>query len=114
VTVIDFPSASRRRRKPYAYKRGPLVFCSYESIAESDEAALVKDVCSDMARAESKLRRVKQRLQNVLVESAAQVELLTAADAKLTAAIIAARGKDKVRVLLCGGELEGVNKLHLL
>jgi hypothetical protein len=91
MTVIDFPNASRRRRRRRPYRRmRALVFCSYESIAESDEAGLVKDVCSDIDRAESKLRRVRQRLQNVQEQAAANVQLLTAAETKLTAAIGAA------------------------
>jgi hypothetical protein len=65
-------------------------FRSYSTIVESNEADLIRDVCLDMDRAESKLRRVKQRLHNVREEAAAQIELLTAADAKLTAAIVAA------------------------
>jgi hypothetical protein len=94
MSVIDFPNASRRRHRPYS-QRGPknrhtLVFRSYDTIVESDEADLVRDVCFDMDRAESKLRRVKQRLKNVLIESAAQVQLLTTAETKLTAAIVAA------------------------
>jgi hypothetical protein len=92
--VVDFPNASRRRRRRRPYRRmRALVFCSYESIAESDEAALVKDVCSDIDRAESKLRRIQQRLRNVQEQAAAQIELLTAADAKLTAAICHAEDK---------------------
>jgi hypothetical protein len=65
-------------------------FRSYDAIVEADDADLLRDVCSDMDRAESKLRRVKQRLKNVQEEAAAKVQLLTAADAKLTAAIVAA------------------------
>jgi hypothetical protein len=93
--VVKFPlTVSRRRRKPYS-QRGPknrhkLVFRSYEHIVEADDAELLSDVCFDMDRAESKLRRVKQRLKNVKEEAAAQIELLTAADAKLGAAIIVA------------------------
>lgn len=91
MTVIDFPNASRRRRrKPYSYQRGPLAFRSYDTIVESNEADLVRDVCFDMDRAQSKLRRVKQRLKNVQEEAAALVQLLTAAETKLTAAIVAA------------------------
>jgi hypothetical protein len=41
-------------------------------------------------RAQTKLRRIKQPLKDVQEQAAAQVELLTAADAKLTAAIVAA------------------------
>jgi methylphosphotriester-DNA--protein-cysteine methyltransferase len=95
--IIDFPAAADRashRRRPYRQRgsknKHTLVFRSYDLIVQSDEAALVRDVCFDVDRAESKLRRIKQRLKNVLVESAAKVQLLTAAETKLTAAIVAA------------------------
>jgi hypothetical protein len=101
--IIDFKAAGRSRKlsrpRPYKYKylggdgnpnMRTLAFRSYEHIVEADEAELVRDVCFDMDRAQSKLRRVKARLKNVLIESAAQVELLTTAETKLTAAIVAA------------------------
>jgi hypothetical protein len=99
MTVIDFTIAGRRRLPKYLGGEGSnmrkLAFRSYEHIVESDEADLIRDVCSDMDRAESKLRRVKQRLKVVLVESAAQVQLLTTAETKLTAAIVAALLKQR-------------------
>jgi hypothetical protein len=92
--VIDFPNASRRSRDPFSSRRGPnmqrLVFRSYNAIVESDDADLVRDVRCDLDRAQSKLRRLKQRLKNVQEQAAVQVELLTTAETKLTAAIVAA------------------------
>ena len=92
MSVIEFPNASQRRR-PYS-QRGPnmqrLVFRSADLIVASDEVDLVKDVCFAINRAESKLRRIKQQLENVQKQAAAKVQLLTAAETKLTAAIVAA------------------------
>jgi hypothetical protein len=102
MSVIDFPKRKSSWHRPYRQRgsknKHKLAFRSYEHIVESDEADLVADVCFDMDRAESKLRRVKQRLHNVREEAAAQIELLAAADAKLSAAIVVAllsRGKDE-------------------
>ena len=57
---------------------------------ESDEAELVRDVCRDTHKAEVKLRKVKERLQGERERSAAMIELLTAAETRLSAAIVAA------------------------
>ena len=67
-----------------------LLFRSSRVIVESDEADLVRDVCFDIDRAQGKLKRIRQRLQNVQEQAAAQVQMLTTADTKLTAAIVAA------------------------
>jgi Mg2+ and Co2+ transporter CorA len=66
------------------------LFRSYDLIVESDEADLIRDVCLDIHKAEVKLKKVRQRLQRIQEQSAAQIRLLTAADTKLTAAIVAA------------------------
>jgi hypothetical protein len=66
------------------------LFRSRDLILESDEADLVRDVCLNVHRAETKLKRIRQRLQGVQEQAAEQVRLLTAADIKLTAAIVAA------------------------
>ena len=92
MTVIDFPNASPRRR-PYN-RRGPnmqtLVFRSSHLIVESDEADLVRDVCFAVDRAQTKLKRIQRRLKDVQEQAAANVKLLTTAETKLTAAIVAA------------------------
>jgi len=103
MSVIEFPNASQRRAAPRhraAYRsrtgacNGPnlqrLLFRSSHLIVESDEADLVRDVCIDIDRAQTKLKRIKQRLKGVQEQAAAQVQLLTAAETKLSAAIVAA------------------------
>jgi hypothetical protein len=96
MSVIEFPNAGPRRR---ALRRAraqngqnmhTLLFRSRELILQSDEADLVRDVCLDIDRAEGKLKRIQQRLKDVQEWAANQVEELTAADTKLTAAIVAA------------------------
>jgi hypothetical protein len=104
MSVIKFPNASRRRR-PYRSRncdpgsasdsqRGPnmqtLLFRSSRLIVESDDADLVRDVGLALDRAQTKLGRVKRRLKDVKEQAAAQVLLLTTAETKLTAAIVAA------------------------
>jgi hypothetical protein len=95
MTVIDFPKATRRRR-PYKYLGGDgsnmrtFAFRSSHLIVESDEADLVRDVCLALDRAQTKLGQIKRRLKGVQEQAAVQVELLSAADAKLSAAIVVA------------------------
>ncbi len=66
------------------------LFRSYDLIVESDEADLIRDVCLDIHKAEVKLKKVRLGLQGIQEQSAAQIWLLTAADTKLSAAIVAA------------------------
>jgi hypothetical protein len=103
MTVIDFPNASQRRRalRQTRVRKNmqTFVFRSYDLIVESDEADLVRDVCFSIDRAQTKLTRIQRRLKDVQEQAAANVQLLTAAETKLTAAIVAAllsaRGKDE-------------------
>src|SRR5450631_2689969 len=95
--VIAFPEPARRfpkRRSRENVLNGPnmqtLLFRSYDLIVQSDEADLVRDVGFNIDRAQTKLKAVRRRLQGVQVRAAADVQLLTAADTKLTAAIVAA------------------------
>lgn len=98
MSVIEFPNASQRRRQTQrSYTRRStganirtLCFRSYDLIVEADEAELVRDVCRDTHKAEVKLRKVKERLQGERERSAALIELLTVAETKLSAAIVAA------------------------
>jgi hypothetical protein len=103
MTVIDFPNASHRRgapRRHAAYRartgapNGPnlqrLLFRSSHLIVESDEADLVRDVCFGFGRAQTKLKRIQRQLKDVQEQAAARVQLLTAAETKLSAAIVAA------------------------
>ena len=66
------------------------LFRSRELILESDEADLVQDVCLNIDRAQTKLRQLRERLQGVREWAAHQMEELTAAETKLSAAIVAA------------------------
>jgi hypothetical protein len=101
MTVIDFPNASHgapRRRAAYRSRAGALnapnmqrlLFRSSHLIVQSDEADLVRDVCFGIDRAQTKLKSIRRRLQGVQEQAAAQVQLLTAADTKLSAAIVVA------------------------
>jgi hypothetical protein len=66
------------------------LFRSSHLIVESDEADLVRDVGFAVDRAQTKLGQIQRRLKGVKEQAAAHVELLTAAETKLTAAIVAA------------------------
>ena len=66
------------------------LFRSSRLIVESNEADLVQDVGLALDRAQTKLGQIKRRLKGVQEQAAAQIELLTAADAKLSAAIVVA------------------------
>jgi hypothetical protein len=65
-------------------------FRSRELILESSEADLVRDAGRDPDKAQVKLEAIRRHLQSVKEESAAEIEALTAADTKLSAAIVAA------------------------
>ena len=94
VEVASDPDeAERWRSRPYT-RRGrnmhTFLFRSYRLIVESGEADLVRDVAYDVDKAQTKLRLLKQRWQSVKEQAAAQIELLSTAETKLTAAIVAA------------------------
>src|SRR5437588_5632836 len=82
------PSGRTRVRNGPNMQR--LLFRSSSLIAESDEADLSRDVCLNIDRAQTKLGLIKRRLKSVQEQAAAQVQLLTTAETKLTAAIVAA------------------------
>jgi DNA-binding transcriptional MerR regulator len=67
------------------------VFRGYNLIAQSDEADLVRDVCLDVDKAQTKLKAVRRQLQRDCEHAAARAELLTSVESKLRAAIVAAR-----------------------
>ena len=96
MTIIDFPNPSPRRRalRRTSVRNGPnlqrLLFRGSRLIVESDEADLVRDVGFAVDRAQTKLKAIQRRLKGVQEQAAAQVQLLTAAETKLTAAIVAA------------------------
>ena len=101
--VVTFPEPAglfpKRRTMPVTSERENVrngsnmhtfLFRSRDLILKSDEADLVRDVCLDLARAETKLKLIRRRLRGVQEQAATEVRLLTAADTKLTAAIVAA------------------------
>ena len=65
-------------------------FRSYGLIAQSDDADLIRDVSIDVDKARTKLRLVQQRLKGVKEQAAARIDLLTTAETKLKAVIVAA------------------------
>jgi hypothetical protein len=96
--IVTFPSSSERERvkraapKPnYTERRkNRKSMRSYNLIAESDDADLISDVCLDMHKAEVKLRQLREALQATRENSAARIEMLTEAEIKLSAALVAA------------------------
>ena len=113
--IFTFPSSSERERsrKPQNanygtreerpargyVRRGPnmhtLLFRSRESILQSDEPDLVRDVCFDIDRAQGKLKRIRARMASLQEYAATELQLLADADAKLSAAIVAARRQEQ-------------------
>jgi hypothetical protein len=81
----------RQARRGSGVNIRTLCFRSREMILESSEADLVRDACLDLDKAQTKLKAIRLRLQHVQEWSAAQLQLLTTADTKLTAAIDTAR-----------------------
>jgi hypothetical protein len=67
-----------------------LLFRSRESILQSDEPDLVRDVCFDIDRARGKLERIRARIESLQEYAATELQLLTDADTKLSAALVAA------------------------
>jgi hypothetical protein len=84
-------STASRARAQNGRNMQTFLFRSYDLIVESDEADLIRDVRLDIHKAEVKLKKVRRRLQGIQERSAAQIRLLTTAETKLTAAIVAAK-----------------------
>jgi hypothetical protein len=70
-----------------------LVFRSRAVILEVDEARLVRDICFDFGKAERKLAKLRRHIKNYKARAAKEIETLTAVEAKLGAAVDAARLK---------------------
>jgi sugar/nucleoside kinase (ribokinase family) len=66
------------------------VFRSYDLIVTSPEADLLRDVRHDLDKARTKLKRVQKQLELDREHAAARADLLTKAEARLSAAIVAA------------------------
>jgi hypothetical protein len=95
MSVIDFPNAVRRRAgRPYRVRgeknMQKLLFRSRETILQSDEVDLVRDVRLDIDRAQGKLERIRARTQSLQAYANSELQMLAFADTKLTAAIVAA------------------------
>lgn len=66
------------------------VFRSYDLIVASSEADLVRDVGLDFDKAQSKLNAIQRQIQRDREHAAARAKMLTEAENKLSAAIVAA------------------------
>jgi hypothetical protein len=63
------------------------VFRSYDQIVKSAEADLVRDVCFDIEKAQSKLKAIRRQMEQDRKHAAARAKLLTSCETKLSAAI---------------------------
>ncbi|HEV2156365.1 hypothetical protein [Bradyrhizobium sp.] len=88
VVQIDLQPAGRPRS---AASMHTYVFRSYSLILEAPAADLVRDVRCDVAKAQTKLRNIREQLQRDREHAAARAELLTKAEARLSAAIASAQ-----------------------
>ena len=90
----DRPRSISSSGRPYRVSgeknRYTLLFRSRESILQSDEQDLFQDVCFDIDRAKGKLERIRARIESLQEYAATELQLLTDADTKLSAALIAA------------------------
>lgn len=111
MSVIEFPGREKSGRNvrvddeedeaAYSYRPRPrapfregsmqtVSFRSYDLTVQSDEADLVRDASLDIDKAQTKLAAIRQRLRGVQEQAAARIELLSTAETKLAAAIVAA------------------------
>jgi hypothetical protein len=67
-----------------------VLFRSREMILESEEADLVRDVRFDIDKAQRKLEKIRARMESLQEYAVTELQLLTDADTKLSAAIVAA------------------------
>jgi hypothetical protein len=88
----DPPISSSGR--PYRIRgeknRFTLLFRSRETILQSEESDLVRDVCFDIDRAQRKLEKIRARIESLQEYADTELRLLADADAKLSAAIVVA------------------------
>jgi hypothetical protein len=93
VRVDDEEDEAPYQRRQSPYREGALhtvTYRSYDLIVQSDESDLVRDVCFDVDKAARKLEAIRQQLRRDRERLTSRVELLTAAETKLTAAIVVA------------------------
>jgi hypothetical protein len=89
-TQRSISSTGRPYRVRGEKNKHTLLFRSRETILQSDEADLVRDVCFDIDRAQGKLERIRARIESLQEYAATELQLLTDADTKLSAAIVVA------------------------
>ncbi|MGA9891115.1 MAG: hypothetical protein WBQ55_01830, partial [Xanthobacteraceae bacterium] len=80
------PWVYRRKNRIHGPNMHTYLFRSYDLIAESEEADLVRDVSCDVDKAQTKLKALRRRLKSMQE----QVQLLTTVEVKLTAVIVEA------------------------
>jgi hypothetical protein len=85
------PRVMGRRYRRSGRSKHTFVFRSYALIVESDEADLMRDVCFDMHKAQVKLKAIRRQIAADREHAAAREKLLTSAENRLSAAIVAAR-----------------------
>jgi hypothetical protein len=90
MPVITSEPEEEGPRPTRHYRLQRLLFRSRESILQSDEPDLVRDVCLDIDRAQGKLKRICARIESLQEYAVAELQALTAGDTKLSGAIIAA------------------------
>ncbi|SIO56298.1 hypothetical protein SAMN05443247_08247 [Bradyrhizobium erythrophlei] len=83
------PRVTGRRRNGRSMHT--FVFRSYNLIVQSDESDLMRDVCFDIDKAQTKLTAIRRQLESDSEHAAARAKLLTSAENKLSAAIVGAR-----------------------
>jgi hypothetical protein len=81
----------RGREEPERKNMHSLVFRSRAVILEVDDATLLRDVCFDFEKAERKLDKIRRHLKSFKARASKEIETLTAVEAKLGAAVDAAR-----------------------
>ena len=98
--VVHFPAGTPPRkplRAEYRSRTGDgqknmhtYLFRSREALLEADEAELIRDVCCDINKAQTKLKKIRERIESLQEYAVNELQLLTAADTKLSSAIVAA------------------------
>ena len=66
------------------------LFRSREAVLEADEAELIRDVCCDIDKAQKKLEKLRERIESLQEYSVNELQLLSALEIKLSAALVAA------------------------
>ena len=92
-SVIPADQRSKSSWRPYRRSEKSMHTClfrSREALLEADEAELIRDVCWDMDKAQRKLEKIRARIESLQEYAVNELQTLTAADTKLSAAIVVA------------------------